>query len=129
MGGQKRPGRARERRREWLTTIVAITQEKEKEGRRDGRGGTRIGTTRKNREGRVHRSILAREECEGVTRGATGVASETKETRGQKLFGEEGSERNASSSLTILHVQNGQLSVCGQKGGVCGQKGRKKEGK
>ncbi len=67
LGGQKRPGRARERRGEWLATIVAITQEKEKEGRRDGRGGTRIGTTRKNREGRVHRSILAREECEGVT--------------------------------------------------------------
>ena len=44
-------------------------------------------------------------------RGTTGVASETKETRGQKLFGEEGSERNASSSLTILHVQNGQLRV------------------
>jgi hypothetical protein len=37
--------------------------------------------------------------------------SETRETRGQKLFGEEGSERNTSSSLTILHVQNGQLGV------------------
>ena len=72
MGGQKRTGRARERRREWLTTIVAITQEKEKEGRRDGRGGTRIGTTPKNWEGRAHQSTLAREECEGVTRGATG---------------------------------------------------------
>jgi hypothetical protein len=40
LGGQKRPRRARERRRGWLTTIVAIMQEKEKEGRRDGRGGT-----------------------------------------------------------------------------------------
>jgi hypothetical protein len=48
LGGQKRPGRARGRRRGWLTAIVATTQEKEKEGRRDGRGGTRIGTTRKN---------------------------------------------------------------------------------
>ena len=51
MGGQKRPGRARERRREWLTTIVAITQEKEKEGRRDGTGGRRIGAPRKNWRG------------------------------------------------------------------------------
>ena len=72
MGGQKRPGRARERRREWLTTIVAITQEKEKEGRRDGRGGTRIGARRRNWEGRVCQSISERGECEGVTRGATG---------------------------------------------------------
>ena len=72
MGGQKRPGRARERRRELLTTIMGTTQEKEKEGKRNGRGGTRVGTTRKNREGRVNQSILAREECEGVTRGATG---------------------------------------------------------
>ena len=51
MGGQKRTGRARERRGEWLTTIVATIQEKEKEGRRGGRGGTRIGTRRKNWEG------------------------------------------------------------------------------
>ena len=72
MRGQKRPGRARERRRGWLTTIVAITQEKEKEGRKDGRGGTRVGTTRKNWEGRACQSIPEREECEGVTRGATG---------------------------------------------------------
>jgi hypothetical protein len=74
LGGQKRPGRARERgrRRGWLTTIVVTTQEKEKEGRRDGRGGTRIGTTRKNREGRACQSTPEREECEGVTRGATG---------------------------------------------------------
>ena len=72
MGGQKRPGRARERRRELLTTIMGTTQEKEKEGKRNGRGGTRVGTTRKNWEGRVHQSTLAREECEGVTRGATG---------------------------------------------------------
>jgi hypothetical protein len=35
LGGQKRPGRARGRRREWLTAIVAITQEKDREGRRD----------------------------------------------------------------------------------------------
>ena len=51
MGGQKRPGRARERRRELLTTIMGTIQEKEKEGKRNGRGGTRVGTTRKNREG------------------------------------------------------------------------------
>jgi hypothetical protein len=38
LGGQKRPGRARERRRRWLTAVAATTQEKEKEGRRDGRG-------------------------------------------------------------------------------------------
>ena len=44
----------------------------ERGGRSDGRGGTRVGTTRKNREGRAHQSMLAREECEGVTRGATG---------------------------------------------------------
>ena len=72
MGGQKRPGRERERRREWLTTIVAITQEKEKEGRRDGRGGTRVGARRKNWEGRGCQSISERGECDGVTRGATG---------------------------------------------------------
>ena len=53
---------------------MAMTKGKEKEGRRDGRGGggTRIGVTRKKREGRAHQSMLAREECEGVTRGATG---------------------------------------------------------
>ena len=51
---------------------MATTQENEKERRRDGRGGTRVGTTRKNREGRVHQSMLAREEYEGVMRGATG---------------------------------------------------------
>ena len=72
MGGQKRTGRARERRREWLTTIVATIQEKEKEGRRGGRGGTRIGTTRKNWEGGIYQSMPEREECEGVTIGATG---------------------------------------------------------
>jgi hypothetical protein len=33
---------------------------------------TRIGATRKNREGRVHHSTLVRGEWEGVTRGATG---------------------------------------------------------
>jgi hypothetical protein len=72
LGGQKRPGKARERRGQWLTTIMTAMQEKAKEGRRDGRGGTRVGTTRKNREGRVHQSMLAREEYEGVMRGATG---------------------------------------------------------
>jgi hypothetical protein len=36
LGGQKRPERVKERRRERLTTIVAVMQEKEKEGRRDG---------------------------------------------------------------------------------------------
>ena len=72
MGGQKRPGRARERRRGWLTTIMATIQDKEKERRRDGRGGTRVGVTRKNWEGRMHQSMSEREECEGVTRGATG---------------------------------------------------------
>jgi hypothetical protein len=41
--GQKRPRKARERRREWLTTIMTAMQEKAKEGRRDGRGGTRVG--------------------------------------------------------------------------------------
>ena len=55
-----------------MAAITAAIHENTKEGRRDGRGGTRVGTTRKNREGRVHQSILAREECEGVTRGATG---------------------------------------------------------
>jgi hypothetical protein len=44
LGGQKRPGRARERRKGWLTAIVAMTQEKEKEGKRNGRGGTRVST-------------------------------------------------------------------------------------
>jgi hypothetical protein len=39
LGGQKRPGRVKERRREWLTAIVAMTQEKEKEGRRGGEEG------------------------------------------------------------------------------------------
>jgi hypothetical protein len=48
LGGQKRPGKARERRGEWLTAIMTAMQEKAKEGRRDGRGGTRVGTTRKN---------------------------------------------------------------------------------
>jgi hypothetical protein len=32
LGEQKRPGWARERRREWLTTVVAMTQEKDKRG-------------------------------------------------------------------------------------------------
>jgi hypothetical protein len=32
LGGQKRSGRARERRRELLTAIMATPQEKEKEG-------------------------------------------------------------------------------------------------
>jgi hypothetical protein len=72
LGGQKRPGRARERRRELLTTIMGTTQEKEKEGKRNGRGGTRVGTLLKKWEGRVHPLMLEREECEGVTRGATG---------------------------------------------------------
>ena len=72
MGGQKRPGRARERRRELLTTIMGTAQEKEKERKRNGRGGTRVGTMRKKREGRVYQLMLEREECEGVTRGATG---------------------------------------------------------
>ena len=44
-------------------------REREEEGRR---GGTRVGVTRKNWEGRVYQSISEREECEGVTRGATG---------------------------------------------------------
>jgi hypothetical protein len=43
LGGQKRPGKARERRGEWLTTIMTAMQEKAKEGRRDGRGDTRVG--------------------------------------------------------------------------------------
>ena len=55
-----------------MAAITAAIHENTKEGRRDGRGGTRVGTTRKNREGRAHQSILALEECEGVTRGATG---------------------------------------------------------
>ena len=46
-------GRARERRRELLTTITGTMQEKEKEGKKNGRGGTRAGTMRKKmgREG------------------------------------------------------------------------------
>ena len=44
-------------------------RERGEEGRR---GGIRVGTTRKNWEGRVYQSISEREECEGVTRGATG---------------------------------------------------------
>jgi hypothetical protein len=72
MGGQKRPERARERRRELLTTIMGTIQEKEKEGKRNGRGGTRVVTTRKIKEGRVCQLALEREECEGVTRGAAG---------------------------------------------------------
>jgi hypothetical protein len=72
LGRQKRPGRARERRRGWLATIMATAQEKEKERRRDGRGGTRVGATRKNWEGRVCQSMSEREEHGGVTRGATG---------------------------------------------------------
>ena len=72
MGGQKRPGRARERRSELLTTIMGTMQEKEKEVRRDGRGGTRAGAMRKKWEGRTHQLMLEREECEGVTRGARG---------------------------------------------------------
>jgi hypothetical protein len=35
----------------WLAMVMTAMQEKAKEGRRDGRGGTRAGTTRKNREG------------------------------------------------------------------------------
>jgi hypothetical protein len=60
---------------------------------------------------------LAREEHEGVTRGATGRRGsdergdkETKETRGQNLFGGEESERNPSSHLTTLQAVN---CVCG----------------
>jgi hypothetical protein len=110
LGGQKRPGRARERRREWLTTIVAITQEKEKEGRRDGRGGTRIGTTRKNREGRVHRSTLAREECEGVTGGVRGSARECEGVKAGILMdmlrcdGEKGMARLKNMRGAFKHI-------------------------
>ena len=39
------------RRRGWLTTIMATTQKKEKERRRDGRGGTRVGATRSQKLG------------------------------------------------------------------------------
>jgi hypothetical protein len=34
-----------------LTTIMGTTREKENEEKRTGRGGTRVGATRKNREG------------------------------------------------------------------------------
>ena len=51
---------------------MAAMQEKAKEGRRDGRGETRVGATSKNREERAHQPVLAREECEEVMRGATG---------------------------------------------------------
>ena len=115
-----------------MAAITAAIHENTKEGRRDGRGGTRVGTTRRNREGRVHQSILAREECEGVTRGATGgqrrgrneyrtrgmgrtrgkwTETETERTSGGNVFGGEGSERSPSSLLTTLHVQSGQLCV------------------
>ena len=117
-----------------MAAITAAIHENTKEGRRDGRGGTRVGTTRKNREGRAHQSILAREECEGVTRGATGgqrrgrnehrtrgmgrargkwTETETERTSGGNVFGGEGSERSPSSLLTTLHVQSGKLCVWG----------------
>ena len=35
------------------------------------------------------------------------------EQEGEMCCGEEGSERTPSSHLTILHVQSGQLCVCG----------------
>jgi hypothetical protein len=134
LGGQKRSGRASERRREWLTDCRndARKRERGEEGRerRDqdrhntqksggegapieiGTGGVRESDERGDRrlEGRGEAETSA-ERGEWGGRGTTGVASETKETRGQKLFSEEGSERNASSALAILHVQNGQLSV------------------
>jgi hypothetical protein len=72
LGGQKRPGRAREKRRGLLTTTMGTMQEKEKEGKRTGRGGARVGTTRKKWEGRARQLTLEREEHGGVTRGATG---------------------------------------------------------
>jgi hypothetical protein len=51
LGGQKRPGGARERRREWLTTIVATTQEKEKEEGRERRDQDRCKTQKLGGEG------------------------------------------------------------------------------
>ena len=72
LGGQKQPGRARERRGGWLATVVEIMQEKEKGGGRDGRGGARADATRKNWEGRAQKPMSERAECEGVTRGTTG---------------------------------------------------------
>ena len=55
-----------------MTTITAAMHENTKEGRRDGTGGRRIGTPRKNWRGGVCQVIFERGECEGVTRGATG---------------------------------------------------------
>jgi hypothetical protein len=81
LGGQKRPGRAREMRREWLTTAMGTPQEKDKEGKRNGRGGTRVGAKRKNREGGARQSTLERGECEGVTRGATDRRAEERQKR------------------------------------------------
>ena len=41
------------------------------------------------------------------------ASSEAEWTRGENVFGEEGSERTPSSQLTTLHVQSGQLCVWG----------------
>jgi hypothetical protein len=65
---------------------------KEKEGRRDGRGGTRIGTRRKNWEGRVHKSTSERGGCEGVTRGPTG---RQRRDRNECRRGQKGQTREA----------------------------------
>ena len=46
-------------------------------------------------------------------RGSRQDETETGRTRGNMCCGEEGSERTPSSYLTILHVQSGQLCVCG----------------
>jgi hypothetical protein len=75
--------------------------------------------------------IVERGEREGVTKGATGRQgrgrtevrregrgakldeTKTERTRGKMFCGEGGSERTPLSCLTILHVQSGQLCVCG----------------
>jgi hypothetical protein len=77
-----------------------------------GTGGVRGSDERGDRraeERQKKRGMGRTREWDG--RGDGQVASETKETRGQKLFGGEGSERNPSSPLTTLHVQGGQLCV------------------
>jgi hypothetical protein len=80
--------------------IMGTMQEKEKEGRRDGRGGTRVGTMRKKREGRAHQLMLEREECEGVTRGATGGQKRGRNEcrRGQKGRKRDQGRHNAQKS-------------------------------
>jgi hypothetical protein len=105
LGGQKRPGRARERRRELLTTIMGTAQEKEKERKRTGRGGTRVGATRKKREGRACQLMLEREECEGVAspRGATGGQ---KRGRNECRRSQKGRKREARACIhAYTHVR------------------------